>query len=69
MLGEEINEGSDPPRVWGPHREYPGTAFMRSLGDSIAEESGVFAEPEMVTCELGTDDNLICFLLMVFLGS
>lgn len=59
ILGEEIDEGGDPPRVWSPHGEYPGTAFTRSLGDSIAEELGVFAEPEMVTRELGADDKII----------
>jgi len=59
VLGEEIDEGGDPPRVWSPHGEYPGTAFTRSLGDSIAEELGVFAEPEMVTRELGSDDKII----------
>jgi len=58
-LGEEIDEGGDPPRVWSPHGEYPGTAFTRSLGDSIAEELGVFAEPEMVTRELGPNDKII----------
>lgn len=51
VLGEEIDEGGDPPRVWSPHGEYPGTAFTRSLGDAIAEELGVYAEPEMVTRE------------------
>jgi len=59
VLGEEIDEGGDPPRIWSPHGEYPGTAFTRSLGDSIAEELGVSAEPEMVTRELGTDDKII----------
>ena len=48
-LGEELDEGGDPPRIWSPHGEYPGTAFTRSLGDSYAEELGVFAEPEMIT--------------------
>jgi hypothetical protein len=33
----------DPPRIWSKYGEYPGTAFTRSLGDSIAEELGVFA--------------------------
>lgn len=59
VLGEEIDEGGDPPRVWSPHGEYPGTAFTRSLGDAIAEELGVYAEPEMVTRELGPDDKII----------
>jgi len=58
-LGEELDEGGDPPRVWSPHGEYPGTAFTRSLGDAIAEELGVYAEPEMLTREVTTDDQII----------
>jgi len=58
-LGEELDEGGDPPRVWSPHGEYPGTAFTRSLGDAIAEELGVFAEPEMLTRELTKDDKIL----------
>ena len=58
-LGEELDEGGDPPRVWSPHGEYPGTAFTRSLGDAIAEELGVFAEPEMLTREVTRDDQII----------
>ncbi len=58
-LGEEIDEGGDPPRVWSPHGDYPGTAFTRSLGDVVAEELGVTAEPEMVTRELTSNDKII----------
>jgi serine/threonine protein phosphatase PrpC/CRP-like cAMP-binding protein len=58
-LGEELDEGGDPPRVWSPHGEYPGTAFTRSLGDAIAEELGVVAEPEMLTRELTKDDKIV----------
>jgi serine/threonine protein phosphatase PrpC/CRP-like cAMP-binding protein len=58
-LGEEIDEGGDPPRVWSPHGEYPGTAFTRSLGDAIAEELGVYAEPEMITREVTPDDKIL----------
>lgn len=58
-LGEELDEGGDPPRVWSPDGDYPGTAFTRSLGDSMAEELGVFAEPEMLTRELKPDDRVV----------
>jgi len=58
-LGEELDEGGDPPRVWSPHGEYPGTAFTRSLGDAIAEELGVFAEPEMLTRQITPEDRII----------
>ena len=58
-LGEELDEGGDPPRVWSPNGDYPGTAFTRSLGDAMAEELGVYAEPEMLTRELKPEDRLI----------
>lgn len=46
--GEELDEGGDPPRIWSPFGEYPGTAFTRSMGDVIAEELGVSADPEII---------------------
>lgn len=58
-LGEELDEGGDPPRVWSPVGDYPGTAFTRSLGDAMAEELGVFAEPEMLTREIKPEDRLL----------
>mmetsp|Transcript_5006 Transcript_5006/g.11945 ORF Transcript_5006/g.11945 Transcript_5006/m.11945 type:complete len:715 (-) Transcript_5006:298-2442(-) len=58
-LGEELDEGGDPPRVWSPNGDYPGTAFTRSLGDSMAEALGVFAEPEMLTREFKPEDKMI----------
>ncbi len=44
---DEIDEGGDPPRVWSPDGLYPGTAFTRSIGDSIAKELGVIPDPEI----------------------
>jgi len=58
-LGEELDEGGDPPRVWSPNGDYPGTAFTRSLGDSMAEALGVYAEPEMLTREFKPEDRMI----------
>jgi len=58
-LGEEIDEYGDPPRVWAPDGEYPGTAFTRSFGDAVAEELGVNAEPEILTRELSSKDKII----------
>jgi serine/threonine protein phosphatase PrpC len=43
-----IDESGDPPRIWHPEGDYPGTAFTRSIGDMIAEELGVIAEPEIL---------------------
>lgn len=48
VLGEDIDEGGDPPRIWHPNGDYPGTAFTRSLGDHAAEELGVVADPEIL---------------------
>lgn len=56
---EEIYNGGDPPRVWSANGDFPGTAFTRSLGDSIAEKLGVHAEPEMVTINLDSEDKII----------
>ena len=36
-LGEAIDEGGDPPRLWEPGGTTPGCAFSRSLGDHAAE--------------------------------
>eukprot|EP00522_Entomoneis_paludosa_P019039 CAMPEP_0172446834 /NCGR_PEP_ID=MMETSP1065-20121228/6320_1 /TAXON_ID=265537 /ORGANISM="Amphiprora paludosa, Strain CCMP125" /LENGTH=797 /DNA_ID=CAMNT_0013198023 /DNA_START=338 /DNA_END=2731 /DNA_ORIENTATION=- len=58
-LGEELDEEGDPPRVWAPNGDYPGTAFTRSIGDAMAEELGVFAEPEMLSRELKPEDKIL----------
>lgn len=51
----EADCDGDPPRLWSPTGTYPGTAFTRSVGDSVAESIGVFAEPEITKIEI-TDD-------------
>lgn len=48
---EEADDG-DPPRLWVPNGMFPGTAFTRSIGDSIAETIGVVATPEIIVFEL-----------------
>ncbi|KAL5976834.1 hypothetical protein ACLOJK_021168 [Asimina triloba] len=50
--GTEEGDDGDPPRLWVPGGMYPGTAFTRSIGDSIAESIGVVATPEIVVLEL-----------------
>nr|GLL46482.1 probable protein phosphatase 2C 35 [Ipomoea trifida] len=50
--GDEETEGNDPPRLWVQNGMYPGTAFTRSVGDSIAEKIGVVAIPEVSTLQL-----------------
>jgi len=49
----------DPPRVWSRDADYPGTAFTRSLGDTVAESCGVYALPEVVSTELTSNDEVL----------
>lgn len=58
-LGEEIDENGDPPRIWHPYGQYPGTAFTRSIGDLVSEELGVVAEPEILCKALNLHDRFI----------
>ncbi|PKU63642.1 protein phosphatase 2C and cyclic nucleotide-binding/kinase domain-containing protein isoform X1 [Dendrobium catenatum] len=50
--GTEEDDDGDPPRLWVQSGMYPGTAFTRSIGDSIAESIGVVASPEIYALEL-----------------
>lgn len=50
--GDNESECGDPPRLWVQDGLYPGTAFTRSVGDSIAEKIGVIAIPEISTIQL-----------------
>lgn len=56
-IGVELDEGGDPPRIWSPFGEYPGTAFTRSMGDVIAEELGVSADPEIIRRRIHPSDK------------
>ncbi|XP_024528984.1 protein phosphatase 2C and cyclic nucleotide-binding/kinase domain-containing protein isoform X1 [Selaginella moellendorffii] len=49
--GEEDDDG-DPPRLWVANGMYPGTAFTRSIGDTVAERIGVIAVPEVASFEI-----------------
>ena len=55
----EMECDGDPPRLWVKDGYYPGTAFTRSLGDSIAESIGVTAESVDVVHEVGDDDAFV----------
>ncbi|CAN0363683.1 unnamed protein product, partial [Ectocarpus sp. 12 AP-2014] len=57
--GVELDEGGDPPRIWSPFGEYPGTAFTRSMGDVIAEELGVTADPEIIRRRIHPHDKFL----------
>lgn len=53
--GTEEGDDGDPPRLWVQNGMYPGTAFTRSIGDSIAETIGVVPNPEIVVLELSPE--------------
>lgn len=57
-LGEELDNGGDPPRVWAPGKSFPGCAFTRSIGDHVAESIGVTAEPELLVKEMTREDKV-----------
>lgn len=59
QLGTEIDVEGNPPRVWKKGQDYPGCAFTRSIGDYIADQIGVFAEPEMLTKDLTRNDEML----------
>lgn len=59
VLGEDIDEVGDPPRIWFQNGDYPGTAFTRSLGDSMASTIGVCSDPEMMTREMSGRDEIL----------
>ena len=59
VMGDQVDVHGDPPRVWAKGKEYPGTAFTRSLGDSLAEGIGVHATPEIVTTHLTKNDKYL----------
>ncbi|KAF9607148.1 hypothetical protein IFM89_032370, partial [Coptis chinensis] len=50
--GDNESECGDPPRLWVQNGSYPGTAFTRSVGDSIAEKIGVISVPEVSMVQL-----------------
>ena len=58
-LGVDIDEEGDPPRVWCQDHDYPGTAFSRSLGDTVGEDLGVTAEPEIITKDVTKGDEIL----------
>ena len=57
--GEDIDEVGDPPRIWRREEDFPGTAFSRSLGDIVAKDLGVTAEPEMVSVQISQNDLML----------
>jgi serine/threonine protein phosphatase PrpC/CRP-like cAMP-binding protein len=58
-LGEEVDVGGDPPRVWHPTKMMPGCAFTRSIGDNVAKPLGVSPNPEYLKHEITTNDDFV----------
>lgn len=52
-------QSGDPPRVWDASLERPGCAFTRSLGDNVAEQVGVYAQPEILRWKLSPKDRYL----------
>jgi serine/threonine protein phosphatase PrpC len=53
----------DPPRVFLSGHKFPGCAFTRSFGDTIAKELGVSAEPELTEHDLN-DGKTKCIIIV-----
>ena len=49
----------DPPRIYLKDCGFPGAAFSRSIGDSIAESVGVIADGEVISKKLQNGVNHI----------
>ena len=58
-LGDVIDDGGDPPRLFLRGKVYPGVAFTRSIGDALAQGIGVFAEPEMSELTLNSQHKFL----------
>ena len=48
----------EPKRVWSTEGKFPGTAFTRSIGDTVANELGVTSEPEHTTSKVRKNDKM-----------
>ncbi|RMX70238.1 hypothetical protein DD238_001065 [Peronospora effusa] len=56
----EYDDGIDgPSRVWLGHRDVPGLAMSRSLGDTVAHTAGVLSEPEFTSRWLDESDRCL----------
>jgi len=55
---KEVDEGEQL-RVYAASGKNPGTAFSRSIGDSMAESLGVIAEPDIERYALRPEDRVV----------
>lgn len=46
-------------RIWSKRGKWPGTAFTRSIGDSLAKELGVCADPECASHPIMSDSIFV----------
>mmetsp|Transcript_841 Transcript_841/g.1435 ORF Transcript_841/g.1435 Transcript_841/m.1435 type:complete len:1104 (+) Transcript_841:45-3356(+) len=56
-LGDELDEGGDPPRVWDKTLEKPGCAFSRSIGDHVGKKVGICPDPEILEWAISPEDK------------
>lgn len=59
IAGKAVIVDGDVPRLWVPGKDYPGCAFTRSIGDSLGDTIGIIAEPEVITTELTSRDEIL----------
>lgn len=61
VLGDEIDESGQPPRVFSPNGDYPGLSVTRTFGDKVISDEGigVDAEPEVLSRVLTSEDKII----------
>ncbi len=56
---DESGEAQGPARVWMRHEQIPGLAMSRSVGDFVASQLGVVAEPEVIAVPLTKDHKFL----------
>ena len=56
---DETGEAQGPARVWMLHEQIPGLAMSRSVGDFVAAQLGVVAEPEVLAVPLTKDHKFL----------
>jgi serine/threonine protein phosphatase PrpC/CRP-like cAMP-binding protein len=62
VLGEQVDDSGDPPRVWHATKAIPGAAFTRSIGDTVGSPLGIITTPEMRQHELRPGVDRFCIV-------
>jgi serine/threonine protein phosphatase PrpC len=57
---EQTNDGNKrSQRIFMPGKSFPGTRFTRSICDSALEEIGILSDPNVVSCDLTANDDIL----------